>query len=292
MSEPQRIEIVCAIIFAALIISICRAWLHIRHVLARARRRAIAWKPKSPLDCPLCRSAQPPHPAILHEIQPWRSSRGRRGAKKHYDSEGFACSNPACVYFGCTVASLHALVSDGFRGKAEPIHRWTCQACGLSVSERWRTPMYYLKTPSLRVGEVMTALAEGVDESAAQRIFHHDRRTIARWLKRCGSHALRLHDLFFRRLRCAHLQLDELVTKSVVASIASGSGPSSMLRPRSCPAFMSAAEPCLDAHIFVHQLKLRLAARSCARLQHRWTTLLLLRPHSALGLLEEFTWAA
>jgi hypothetical protein len=61
--------------------------------------------------------------------------------------------------------------------------------------------MYYLKTPSRRVSEVMTALAEGVDTSAAQRIFHHDRRTLARWLKRCGAHAQRFHDAFFKHLQ-------------------------------------------------------------------------------------------
>ena len=136
MSEPQPIDLVYAIVFAALIILICRAWLAVQPAIARARRRSTAWKPKTPLDCPLCLSAQPSCPVALHEVQPWRSGCSRRGVKKRYESEGFACSNPECVYFGCTVASLHALVSDGFRGKAERIHRWRCQACGRSVSER------------------------------------------------------------------------------------------------------------------------------------------------------------
>ena len=162
MAQPQPIDLVCAIVFAALIVLICRAWLIVLPAIARARRRTAAWQPKSPLDCPLCRSAQPPCPALLHEVQPWRLGRSRRGAKKRYNSEGFACPNPDCLYFGCTVASIHALVSDGFRDKAERIHRWKCQACGRSVSERWQTPMYYLKTPSHRVRGVMTALAEGV----------------------------------------------------------------------------------------------------------------------------------
>jgi hypothetical protein len=73
--------------------------------------------------------------------------------------------------------------------------------------------MYDLKTPVRRVDEVMTATSEGVDVAAASRIFKHDERTIARWLARTGSHAQRLHNHFFRHLVCAHLQLDELVTK-------------------------------------------------------------------------------
>jgi IS1 family transposase len=258
MSEPQPIDLICAIVFAALIVLICQAWLAIQPAIARARRRTAAWKPKSPLDCPLCQIAQPPDPVLLHEVQPWRSGRSHRGASKRYDSEGFACPNSACVYFGCTVASIHALVSDGFRGQAEPIHRWRCQACGRSVSERWRTPMYYLKTPSRRVSEVMTALAEGVDVSAAQRIFHHDRRTITRWLSRCGSHAQRLHDRFFRHLRCNFLQLDELVTtlrggfdRVWIWAVVDA-------QTKIVPVIHVGRRTVVDAQVFVHQLKLRL----------------------------------
>jgi hypothetical protein len=125
--------------------------------------------------------------------------------------------------------------------------------------------MYYLKTSSRRVSEVMTALAEGVDESAAQRIFHHDRRTIARpapgfwgWLKRCGSHAQRLHDLFFRHLHCAHLQLDELVTtlrggfeRVWIWAVIDA-------QTKIVPVIHVGRRTVIDAHVFVHQLKLRL----------------------------------
>lgn len=118
--------------------------------------------------------------------------------------------------------------------------------------------MYYLKTPSRRVGEVMTALAEGVDESAAQRIFHHDRRTIARWLRRCGTHAQRLHEVFFRRLRCAHLQLDELVTtirggleRVWIWAVIDA-------QTKIVPVIHIGRRTVADAHVFIHQLKMRL----------------------------------
>jgi IS1 family transposase len=258
MAERQPIDLVCAIVFVTVIVLICWAWLAMRPVIARVCHRRTAWKPKSPLDCPVCRNAQPRYLVLLPEIQPWRPRRSRRGAKKRYDSEGFACPNPDCIYFGCSVASIHALVSDGFRGQAERIHRWRCQACGRSVSERWRTPLYYLKTPSHRVSEVMTALAEGVDESAAQRIFHHDRRTITRWLSRCGSHAQRLHDLFFHHLHCAHLQLDELVTtlrggldRVWIWAVVDA-------QTKIVPVIHIGRRTVIDAHVFVHQLKLRL----------------------------------
>jgi len=57
----------------------------------------------------------------------------------------------------------------------------------------------------------MSLLANGLDPSAAARVFRHDHRTISRWLTRGGHHAAALHDLFFRRLHCTFLQLDELV---------------------------------------------------------------------------------
>ena len=61
---------------------------------------------------------------------------------------------------------------------------------------------------------VMTVLSEGVDISAAVRIFGHHHTTISRWLARGGWHSQHLHErLFFRMLVIGHLQLDELVSK-------------------------------------------------------------------------------
>jgi hypothetical protein len=59
----------------------------------------------------------------------------------------------------------------------------------------------------------MTAFAEGVDVSAAHRIFRHDERTLSDWLGKGGRHAERLHDQLFRECQCAHVQLDELATR-------------------------------------------------------------------------------
>jgi IS1 family transposase len=103
------------------------------------------------------------------------------------------------------------MVACGVRGKTDKIRRWKCQACGASVSERKHTPLYHLKTPPSRICLVMSLLANGLDPSAAARVFRHDHRTVSRWLSRGDKHASALHDLFFRRLHCAFLQLDELV---------------------------------------------------------------------------------
>jgi IS1 family transposase len=60
---------------------------------------------------------------------------------------------------------------------------------------------------------VLAALAEGLDPSAASRVFGSRQATITRWLTRAGKHAQTLHERTFRHLRLPHLQLDELRTR-------------------------------------------------------------------------------
>jgi hypothetical protein len=60
---------------------------------------------------------------------------------------------------------------------------------------------------------VLSALAEGLDASAAERVFGYRQATITTWLTRAGSHAQTLHERFFRHLRIPHLQLAELRTR-------------------------------------------------------------------------------
>ena len=119
-----------------------------------------------------------------------------------------------CVYHGIRDESIHALVGDGVEGVAEPIQWWRCQACGERFSERHDTAMRWLKTPSWRVQEVVTALGEGVDQAAAARIFGHHPTTIARWLKRAGQLDRPLHERFFKDIFARYIQLDELKTKT------------------------------------------------------------------------------
>jgi transposase-like protein len=60
---------------------------------------------------------------------------------------------------------------------------------------------------------VLTALAEGLDPSAAERVFGYRQATILTWLTRAGEHAQILHERSFCHLHLAHLQLDELRTR-------------------------------------------------------------------------------
>jgi len=173
-------------------------------------------KPRSPLDCPACRLASPlssvVEPAPL-PVRPWREMKSRRGAPKRVNTEGFACPNRECPYSGITDAHIHALVGDGKHGHAERIQTFRCQACRTTFSARCHTPLYRLKTTSQQIGMVLSALAEGLDPSAAERVFGYRQATITTWLTRAGEHAQTLHERSFCNLQLPHLQLDELRTR-------------------------------------------------------------------------------
>ena len=173
-------------------------------------------KPRTPDDCPACRLATTPSsgagPAPA-QVRPWREVKSRRGAPKRVNTEGFGCPNPQCPYFGITNAQVHALVGDGTHGKAERIQTFRGPACHITFSARHDTPLYHLKTPSQQVAMVLSALAEGLDSSAAERVFGYRQATITTWLTRAGEHAQILHERFFLQLGLPHLQPDELRTR-------------------------------------------------------------------------------
>jgi hypothetical protein len=103
-------------------------------------------------------------------------------------------------------------VGDGKHGRAEQIQTFRCQACRTTFSARRDTPFYRLKTPSQQVAVVLSALAEGLDLSAATRVFGFRPATITTWLTRALEHAQTLHERSFCHLWLPHLQLDELRT--------------------------------------------------------------------------------
>jgi hypothetical protein len=176
--------------------------------LPRRRRR---WRPRSPAECAHCRLAATDGTApSLPNVRPWREGRSRRGAPRRIPTQGFACRRPGCRYEGITDAAVHALVADGRHGRSDWIQDFRCQACGSKVSERWVTALYQRKTPPSRIGEVLSARAEGLSIGAAVRGFGHGETTITRWRDRAAQQAERGHRHFLHDLRLPHLQLDEI----------------------------------------------------------------------------------
>jgi IS1 family transposase len=217
-------HIVVFLLSACLLLSLALLWrlrwfpLRPSSSRGRAKRSRLhrLLKPRSPDDCPACRLASPASsagglaPAL---VRPWREVKSRRGAPKRVNTQGYACPNQQCLYFGNTDAQIHALVGDGKHGQAERIQTFRCQACRTTFSARRDTPLYRLKTSSHQIAMVLSALAEGLDASAAERVFGYRQATITRWLTRAGKHAELFHEHSFRNLHLPHLQLDEIRTR-------------------------------------------------------------------------------
>ena len=143
--------VVCLLLCVALLWRL--DWLHLRPSSSRggAKRSTLhrLLKPRSPDDCPACRLGSTVSSAggtAPVPVRPWPEVKSRRGAPKRIDTEGFACPNQQCPYFGITDASIHALVGDGKHGHAERIQTFRCQACRTTFSARLHTPLYRLKT--------------------------------------------------------------------------------------------------------------------------------------------------
>jgi len=209
---------VCLLLALALLW--CLGWLRLQPSHSRGgtihSRVHRLLRPRTPLDCPACRLASTassggePTP---EPVRPWREVKSRRGAPKRVNTDGFACPNQQCPYYGITDAQIHALVGDGKHGQAEHIQTFRCQACRSTFTSRRHTPLYRLKTPAQQIAIVLSALAEGLDPSAAERVFGYRQATISTWLTRAGGHAEILHERCFRNLQIPHLQLDELRTR-------------------------------------------------------------------------------
>ena len=175
--------VICLLFFLALLWRLDRFpfWPSPSAVASRRSTLHRLLKPRSPDDCPACPLGSPPAlggGTVSAPVRPWCEVKSRRGAPKRVNTEGYACPNPQCRYFGNTDAHMHALVGDGKHGRAEQIQTFRCQACRTTFSARRHTPLYRLKTPSQQVSMVLTALAEGLDPSAAERVFGYRQATI------------------------------------------------------------------------------------------------------------------
>ena len=104
----------------------------------------------------------------------------------------------ACVYYGTTDATIHALIAYRRHGNHEWIQGLYCDACQHTFTVRRDTVLYRLKTPSAEVAEALIYLAEGVDGSVLERTTGKGEGTLRTWLTRAGLHAVQLHEHFFQ----------------------------------------------------------------------------------------------
>jgi hypothetical protein len=176
------------------------------------------WKPRSLRDCINCQSGI--SLVILKpnsDVVPYAQRKSTRGCKKGLSTNGHACSNPNCDFFGITDLRIHALVGDGKRGKQKHIQYWKCQWRSKRFTSRLHTPLYDLKSDEGHIILSLMLLAEGCDISVLVRCSHNCEVTIpseageafTRWLERAGKHSSLLHNRLFRDLVLTFVQMDE-----------------------------------------------------------------------------------
>jgi hypothetical protein len=222
-------------------------------------RHARQWHPKTPEDCPhCCAGIQLQVVRINHHVTPWSQRKGKGGAKKEFDTRGFACLNTHCAYFGITDPAIHALVKDCMRGKDSDIPQLKCQCCKKRFSSRKGTPLYHLKKKATDVEMVLWFMAEGVDLSVMVRYTGFSDATLTRWLMRDGQHGTHLHDLPFRGLIMPLVQMDELYAR--VRGAASGRWLWVVMDPvsKALPSIHLGGRKAEDGHALVHDFAQRL----------------------------------
>ncbi|MBL7163078.1 MAG: hypothetical protein ISS57_10760 [Anaerolineales bacterium] len=204
------------LIFALYFALLFSLWLTFNDIIKKLRQQAKSyrprkWKPRSPKDCPGCKSGI--NLAVLkpkQDVIPYSQRKSSRGRSKLLATQGHACPNPLCDYFGVINHLLHAIVGDGKRGIHKHIQYWKCQWCDKRFSSRLHTPLYRLKTGDGHIVLVLMLLAEGCNISVLVRCSGHCEATITRWLERMGKHSSLLHNRFFHHLLLPLVQMDEL----------------------------------------------------------------------------------
>jgi IS1 family transposase len=191
---------------------------NLTQALPKAKRTKTAPTPRTPLACRHCQAqakvpTSPSQPPALLPVPAYNQLKSKRGRPKKINTQGYACPNQKCLYYGCTDAAFHALVGDGCHGKERQIQTFKCQHCKTTFTQRKNTPLYYLKISARDIGQVLTSTALGLDLSAASTVFGFHSTTIRRWLVRAGNHSQILHQRLFTNLRLPYLQLDELRTR-------------------------------------------------------------------------------
>ena len=227
-SEGWRLTLLVVIGFILLRVRWRRPSPVARHARPNAKPTPRPLKPRTPDDCPACRvTPQPGLPPASTPPKPYSQVKSPRGRLKRIATAGYACPNPDCRYYGITddsdaasadpplsATGATAATNTSGTSSAKPATTPALAGGAREFSIRYGTVLYRLKTPARRVGEVLSALAEGLSVGAAVRVFGHGEFTIRTWLTRAGLHATSLHERLFQNLNLLHVQLDELCTKT------------------------------------------------------------------------------
>lgn len=108
------------------------------------------------------------------------------------DLSRFCCLNSECPEHGERGAGNLTVCHRYGRDKSRRMLR--CRVCKARFSERKGTPLFGSHLSEEKAVAVLHHLAEGVGVRKTGRLVGVDRETVARFGKKAGAHARRLHD--------------------------------------------------------------------------------------------------
>jgi hypothetical protein len=111
--------------------------------------------------------------------RPWREVKSRRGAPKRVNTEGEAVPTSSARTSAPQTLLFMRLFGDGKHGQAEQIQTFRGPACRTTFTCPSLHALLSSENPfPCRIAIVLSALAEGLDPSAAERVFGYRQATI------------------------------------------------------------------------------------------------------------------
>jgi IS1 family transposase len=124
--------------------------------------------------------------------------------------ERMACATPECANRGRP--GLNIVGFGSFATKAGRRRRYRCTVCRGTLSTNRGTAYCGLRCTRREFDQVAALRVEGVSISATARVTGHSRNTVARWLERASTAAIRFNDLMLHDFDLIELQADEVCT--------------------------------------------------------------------------------
>jgi hypothetical protein len=124
--------------------------------------------------------------------------------------DGMACATPECDNRGRP--GLNIVGYGSFATKSGRRRRYRCTVCRGKLSTNTGTAYSGLRCTRREFDQVAGLRVEGVSISATARVTGHSRNTVARWLERASTAAIRFNDLMLHDFDLIELQADEVCT--------------------------------------------------------------------------------
>jgi len=160
------------------------------------------------------RTCKPECPACLNEghvveppPRPTPRVKKKAGRPRTVATDWHFCPNRACSHYGWV--GLGNIVANGHPngGRWRQLH---CTVCGAYFAESTATIFYRSRLSPDLLGQIITALAEGLDLQATARVFAVDPNTVKAGLVKAAEHVDAVSRYLIHDLHLTQVQVDEL----------------------------------------------------------------------------------